>query len=145
MITQDQLKDAMDRRDALNHYLDIDGKRIQVEEEELRTHVPDFWEHPKEAQAQMKKIKDLQAWIKGYEEVSAAVEEVETGMEFIKEELIDEAELDRLYADAMKKIEDLELRNMLRREEDKLGVVLKINSGAGGTESQDWASMLMRM
>ena len=49
MITQDQLKDAMDRRDALNHYLDIDGKRIQVEEEELRTHVPDFWEHPKEA------------------------------------------------------------------------------------------------
>ncbi len=145
MITQDQLKDAVDRRDALHRYLDIDGKRIQVEEEELRTHVPDFWEHPKEAQVQMKKIKDLQAWIKGYEEVEAAVEEVSTGMEFIREGLIEEEELDALYATAMERIEALELRNMLRREEDKLGVVLKINSGAGGTESQDWASMLMRM
>ena len=145
MITQDQLKDAVDRRDALHRYLAIDGKRIQVEEEELRTHVPDFWEHPKEAQVQMKKIKDLQAWIKGYEEVEAAVEEVSTGMEFIREGLIEEEELDALYATAMERIEALELRNMLRREEDKLGVVLKINSGAGGTESQDWASMLMRM
>ena len=145
MITTDQLKEAADRRDALKHYLDVDNKRIQIEEEELHTHVPDFWEHPKEAQVQMKKIKDLQAWVKGYEEVEAAVEEVETGMEFIKEGLIEEAELDALYAEAMDKIEKLELRNMLRREEDKLGVVLKINSGAGGTESQDWASMLMRM
>ncbi|MDO5395885.1 MAG: peptide chain release factor 2 [Bacteroidales bacterium] len=145
MITQEQLKDACDRRDALKRYLDIDSKRIQVEEEELRTHVPDFWEHPKEAQIQMKKIKDLQAWIKGYEEVEQAVEEVSTGFEFIKEGLLEEDELDKLYADAISRIEDLELRNMLRREEDKLGVVLKINSGAGGTESQDWASMLMRM
>ena len=63
MITQDQLKEAVERQDALKRYLDIEGKKIQVEEEELRTHVPDFWEHPKEAQVQMKKIKDLQAWI----------------------------------------------------------------------------------
>lgn len=145
MITADQAKEAAARRDALKRYLDVDGKRIQIEEEELHTHVPDFWEHPKEAQVQMKKIKDLQAWIKGYEEVEAAVEEVSTGMEFIREGLIEEEELDALYATAMERIEALELRNMLRREEDKLGVVLKINSGAGGTESQDWASMLMRM
>ncbi|MDE6309392.1 MAG: peptide chain release factor 2 [Muribaculaceae bacterium] len=145
MITQEQLKEAQQRRDALYHYLDIDTKKIQVEEEELRTHVPDFWEHPKEAQAQMKKIKDLQQWIEGYAEVAKAVEEVELAWDFIKEELVEEAELDSLYADAMDKIEKLELRNMLRREEDKMGVVLKINSGAGGTESQDWASMLMRM
>lgn len=145
MITQEQLKELITRRDALKHYLDVDGKRIQVEEEELRTHVPDFWEHPKEAQAQMKKIKDLQAWITGYEDVSKAVAEVETGFEFVKEGLIEESDVDTLYADALSKIEALELRNMLRREEDKLGVVLKINSGAGGTESQDWASMLMRM
>ena len=63
MITQDQIKELGQRRDALRHYLDIDGKKIQVEEEELHTHVPDFWEHPKEAQVQMKKIKDLQGWI----------------------------------------------------------------------------------
>ena len=145
MITHEQLKEARERQQALNRYLDIDSKIIQVEEEELRTHVPDFWEHPKEAQIQMKKIKDLQGWITGYRDVEKAVEELSLAFDFLKEGLVEEAELDALYADAMAKIEDLELRNMLRREEDKMGVVLKINSGAGGTESQDWASMLMRM
>ena len=145
MITQEQLKETAERRDSLKKYLDIDNKRIQVEEEELRTHVPDFWEHPVEARAQMKKIKDLQAWIEGYEEVDKAVGELEIAWDFIKEGLVEEAELDKLYADAVNLIENLELKNMLRREEDKLGVVLKINSGAGGTESQDWAQMLMRM
>ena len=145
MITQDQLKEAVERKDALKRYLDIDNKKIQIEEEELRTHVPDFWEHPKEAQAQMKKIKDLQAWVNGYHEVEVAVDELASGWDFIKEGLIEETELDAMYAQAMNAIEALELRNMLRREEDHMGVVLKINSGAGGTESQDWASMLMRM
>ena len=107
--------------------------------------MPDFWEHPKEAQVQMKKIKDIQAWIDGYAEVEDAVDELSIAFEFVKDGEMDEAELDAIYANAIAKIEDLELRNMLRREEDKLGVVLKINSGAGGTESQDWASMLMRM
>ncbi len=107
--------------------------------------MPDFWEHPKEAQAQMKKIKDLQAWIEGYEEIDKTVNELELAWDFLKEGLVEESDIDALYADAISKIEKLELRNMLRREEDKLGVVLKINSGAGGTESQDWASMLMRM
>ena len=93
----------------------------------------------------MKKIKDLQQWIDGYKDVESAVDELSVAWDFIKEGLVEEDELDRLYADAIAKIENLELRNMLRREEDKLGVVLKINSGAGGTESQDWASMLMRM
>lgn len=111
----------------------------------MRTHVPDFWEHPKEAQIQMKKIKDLQAWIDGYGEIEKIVGELELAWDFHKEGLVEENEIDGLYASAIAKIEALELRNMLRREEDKLGVVLKINSGAGGTESQDWASMLMRM
>ena len=145
MITQEQLKETAERTQALKRYLDIDGKRIQVEEEELRTHVPDFWEHPAEAQVQMKKIKDLQAWIKGYEEVEKATSELQLATDFFKEELVTEEEVDALYADCIAKIEALELRNMLRREEDKMDVVLKINSGAGGTESQDWASMLMRM
>ena len=93
----------------------------------------------------MKKIKDIQAWIDGYEEIDKTVNELELAWDFLKEGLVEESEIDALYADAIDKIEKLELRNMLRREEDKLGVVLKINSGAGGTESQDWASMLMRM
>ena len=54
MITADQLKDVMDRADALHHYLNIDQKKVEFEEEQLRTQAPDFWEDPKYAQEQMK-------------------------------------------------------------------------------------------
>ncbi len=111
----------------------------------MRTHVPDFWSDQKKAEAQMRKIKTLKMWIEKCEEVEAAVGEVEVGFDFVKEGVLTEDELDALYADALDKVEKLELRNMLRREEDKLSAIMKINSGAGGTESQDWASMLMRM
>lgn len=124
---------------------DIDSKCIEVEEEELRTHVPDFWEHQKEAQMQMKKVKELHQWIDGYDELDKSVNELQLAMDFLKEGLVEESEIDQMYALTIAKIEDMELKNMLRREEDALGAVLKINSGAGGTESQDWASMLMRM
>jgi len=145
MITQEQLKETQERLLSLRKYLDIDGKKIQVEEEELRTHVPDFWEHPEAARAQMKKVKDLQQWLDDYHDVESAVGELAVGWDFLKEEMIEESELDSLYARAIELIESLELKNMLRRQEDKMSAVLKINSGAGGTESQDWASMLMRM
>ena len=107
--------------------------------------MPDFWSDQKKAEAQMRKIKTLKMWIEKCEEVEAAVGEVEVGFDFVKEGVLTEDELDALYADALDKVEKLELRNMLRREEDKLSAIMKINSGAGGTESQDWASMLMRM
>jgi peptide chain release factor 2 len=145
MITQEQLKELQQRKDDLKRYLDIDGKRIEVEEEELRTHVPDFWQDQKAAEAQMKKIKSLRNWIKGCEDVELAVDEVSTGFDFVKEGLIEDSELDELYSKALSMLEKLELRNMLRHDEDKMDAILKINSGAGGTESQDWASMLMRM
>ena len=145
MITQEQLKELQQRKDDLKHYLDINGKKIEVEEEELRTHVPDFWQDQKAAEAQMKKIKSLRNWINGCEEVELAVDEVATGFDFVKEGLVEESEVDALYNKAMAMLEKLELRNMLRHDEDKMDAILKINSGAGGTESQDWASMLMRM
>ena len=145
MITQEQLKELQQRKEDLKRYLDIDGKKIEVEEEELRTHVPDFWQDQKAAEAQMKKIKSLRNWINGCEEVELAVDEVATGFDFVKEGLVEESELDALYSKALAMLEKMELRNMLRHEEDKLSAIMKINSGAGGTESQDWASMLMRM
>ena len=107
--------------------------------------MPDFWSNQKEAERQMRKIKTLHFWIDSCKAVEAAVSEVATGFEFVKEGVLEEEELDELYNDAVEKIEKLELRNMLRHEEDKLSAIMKINSGAGGTESQDWASMLMRM
>ena len=93
----------------------------------------------------MRKIKELHFWIDSYKELEKMQEELSLAFDFLKEELVTEEEIDSLYIKLMDKIEKLELRNMLRREEDKLGVVLKINSGAGGTESQDWAQMLMRL
>lgn len=107
--------------------------------------MPDFWLDQKAAEAQMKKIKMLRFWIDSCKEVEQAVGEVEVGFDFVKEGVISEEELDNLYSVAKDKIEKLELRNMLRGEEDKMDAILKINSGAGGTESQDWASMLMRL
>ena len=145
MITIEQLKETDERRKALYRYLDIESKKIHVEEEELRTHVPDFWNDQKKAEAQMRKIKEIRFWIEGYTEVEKAVEELQLAFEFVKEGVVEESDVDAAYQRAMKLIEDLELRNMLRREEDKMSVMLKINSGAGGTESQDWASMLMRL
>ena len=107
--------------------------------------MPDFWEDQKAAEAQMRKIKELKFWIENYEELEKQVEELQLAFDFVKDELVTEEEVDEQYKAVMEAIENLALRNMLRREEDKLGVVLKINSGAGGTESQDWASMLMRL
>ena len=145
MITADQLKDVMDRADALHRYLNIDQKKVEFEEEQLRTQAPDFWEDPKYAQEQMKKVKSIQKWLDGYKEVRLYADELQLAFDYYKEEMVTEQEVDDDYAKAIKAIEDLELKNMLRQKEDPMDCVLKINSGAGGTESQDWASMLMRM
>ena len=104
-----------------------------------------FWDNPAAAQKQMKKIKDIQKWIDDYTALENTIDELKLAMDFFQEEIVSEAEVDQAYAAAIRALEDLELRNMLRREEDVMSAVLKINSGAGGTESQDWASMLMRM
>ena len=145
MITAEQLKEAKDRVEALNRYLDIDAKKIQLEEEQLRTQAPGFWDDAKKAEEQMKKVKSLEKWIEGYKEVKTLVDELELAFDFYKEEMVTEQEVDEAYAKTIETVEALELKNMLRQEEDPMSCVFKINSGAGGTESQDWASMLMRM
>ncbi len=145
MITSEQLKDVNERADALHRYLDIDRKKVEFEEEQLRTQAPDFWDDPKRAQEQMKKVKGIQQWIDGYKEVRSLVDELQLAFDFYHDEMVTEEEVDDDYEKALRAIEDLELKNMLRQKEDPMDCVLKINSGAGGTESQDWASMLMRM
>ena len=145
MITQDQLKDVLDRVDRLNHYLRIDEKKIEFEEEDLRTQAPDFWDDPKRAEEQMKKVKSIKKWIDGYHDCRAKADELQLAFDFYKEEMITEQEVDEDYQKAIQAIEELELMNMLRQKEDPMDCVLKINSGAGGTEAQDWAQMLMRM
>lgn len=145
MITIEQLKDIQTRADQLHRYLNIEQKQVEFEEEQLRTQAPDFWEDPERAQEQMKKVKDIEKWLVGYKEVRLAADELQLAFDFYKDEMVTEEEVDDDYAKAVDAIERLELRNMLRQEEDPMDCVLKINSGAGGTEAQDWAEMLMRM
>ena len=93
----------------------------------------------------MKKVKELKKWIELYNEVNAAAEELQLAYDYVKEGIVSEEEVDEAYSKAIQLVESLEFRNMLRQEADQMSCVLKINSGAGGTESQDWASMLLRM
>ena len=145
MITSDQLKDVLERTDALARYLNIDQKKVEFEEEQLRTQAPDFWEDPKRAQEQMKKVKGIERWLKDYKAAREYADELQLAFDFYHDDMVTEDEVDADYAKAIKVIEELELKNMLRQKEDPMDCVMKINSGAGGTESQDWASMLMRM
>lgn len=93
----------------------------------------------------MRKVRSIRKWIEYYEDISTLVEECKIAFDFVKEGLTEEEELDSIYNKCINLFEEVELKNMLRNEEDNLGAVLKINAGAGGTESQDWASMLVRL
>ncbi len=123
----------------------MDGKTIQIEEEQQKTTDPDFWNDPKAAEEQLKKVARLKSWVEGYHAVETAVEDLNVLSEFLEEGESSEKEVKEQFNIALNLIEALESKNMLQDEADSLGAIVKINSGAGGTESQDWAEMLMRM
>ena len=108
MITAEQLKDVLRRVDELHRYLDIDRKQIEFEEEDLRTQAPDFWEDPKRAREQMKKVKDIQRWLDGYKEVRVLADELQLAFDFYHDEMVTEEEVDADYAKAISAIENLE-------------------------------------
>jgi peptide chain release factor 2 len=123
----------------------VESKEIQIEEEEEKTHAPGFWDQTKTAELQMRKVKELKNWIEGYRNVKTACEELQLACDFFKEDAVGEEDVDSAYRHALGLIETLEMKNMLSHEEDQLGAVIKIVAGAGGTEAQDWAEMLLRM
>lgn len=145
MINQDQLREVKSRIDAIAGYLSIGEKRMQLQEEELKTQDPEFWNDPKAAEVKMKEIRGIKFWISSYENLENKYGDCEVLFEFIKEGEGEEEELESLYNSLLVEVEELELKNMLSGEEDGLSAVLQITAGAGGTESCDWASMLMRM
>lgn len=104
-----------------------------------------FWNDPKKAEGLMKEISSVKSWTTAFAAVDTAVEDMIVLWDFNREGEASDEEVEAQYAKSLAAVERLELRNMLRREEDRLGAVLKINAGAGGTESNDWAQMLMRM
>ena len=118
---------------------------IQIEEEEQKTHAPGFWDDSKEAEKQLKLVASLKEWTSSYFDGKNSIEDLQTILDFYGEGEATEEDVDKQYLITVKHLEGLEFKNMLREESDELGAFFKINSGAGGTESQDWAEMLMRM
>ncbi|PQJ15096.1 peptide chain release factor 2 [Aureicoccus marinus] len=123
----------------------MDAKKIEIENEEEQSARPGFWEDPVRAQTHMKKLKSKQKWVKDYEEAERSVQDLEVMLEFFQEGEISEEEVQNQFSASQEWLENLEFKNMLSEEGDELTAVLQITAGAGGTESCDWASMLMRM
>ena len=144
-MTTEQYKALQNRLSTIQTFLKIDEKRMQLKEEELKTQDPSFWDDPKKAEDKMKQIRGLKFWVDTFDRTAVSVADLDVLMEFVREGMAEEAELNVQYAKLLDEIEELELKNMLSNEEDGLSAVLQITAGAGGTESCDWASMLMRM
>ena len=141
MVILEQINDLRSRLDTLYACLGIEAKQAEASALESRTQAPDFWGDPKAAEGILKQISSLKMWINSFNAARGAVEDLE-----VLAELDPEGEdIDKQYALATTEVEDLELKNMLGAEGDRLGAVLTINSGAGGTEANDWSAMLMRM
>ncbi len=145
MILNEQIKALEARRNELERCLKIEQRRIDLENEEEKTQVPDFWEQPDRAREQLRKVAAIKSWVEDFDRISTEVEDLCLMPDFVKEGVMSDEEMESAYQTAIEHIEALELRNMLRSEEDRLGAILDINAGAGGTEALDWASMLMRM
>lgn len=141
MVTIEQVKDLKQRVVTLERCLEIENKREEVSALQSQTEAPDFWNDPKAAELFLKKMNGIKAWVVSFENVNSSVEDLDVLLELDPEG----EELDSAYQSACSAVEALELKNMLGAEGDNLGAVLTINSGAGGTEANDWSAMLMRM
>lgn len=139
MISTEQVKELQQRIETLGRCINIEDKRADVAARTERTLAADFWDDPKEAEKFLKELAGVKFWVTGYDKMLSAVDDLNVLLEF------EDEESEQAYQDAVSELEALELRNMLGEEGDNLGAVLTINSGAGGTEANDWSSMLMRM
>ncbi len=123
----------------------MDGKLKQIAIEQEATLQPGFWDEPKKAEQLMKAINEKKYWTDSYARAVSAFDDMKVLVEFLEAGDGTEEDVEKQYAISMALVEELEFRRMLSGEEDKLSAVVHINPGAGGTESMDWAAMLMRM
>ncbi|WP_338410066.1 peptide chain release factor 2 [uncultured Flavobacterium sp.] len=145
MIHTEHVKDIINRLGALRRYLDVDRKLIEIANEEEKTFAPDFWNNAREAQIAVRDLRSKKKWVEDYTTAVDMNEELQIMIDFQKEGEISEDEVTDFYQKLISHLEEIEFRNMLSDEGDSLSAVLQITAGAGGTESCDWASMLMRM
>ena len=141
MVSQEQIKEFILRKDELYKFIDIKGKQLEANEFEAKSQQDGFWDNPKEAQILLKKLSTLKSWLKSYQTVNNNIEELSVLLELDASE----KELEKQWQTTKKAVEDLEFKNMLSAEEDNMSAIMTINPGAGGTEGQDWAEILMRM
>ena len=141
MVTKEQLKSLNSRKEELYRCLDISKKKEDANNLEETTQSENFWKDTKKAQAVLKQLKSLKIWLKAYKTVANNIDELEVLIELKAEE----TELESQLKKTVTAIEDLEFKNMLSAKEDNLSAIMTITPGAGGTESQDWAEMIMRM
>ncbi len=144
-MTNEQFEDVRTRISNLRGFLSIEERLEKINEIERLSAAPDFWDDANKAQEILRSIKSDKMWVGEFNQLKGNFEDLEVLKEFKEMGETSEAELDAAYASTFKMLEDLEFKNMMSAEEDILGCVLEINSGAGGTESQDWTSIMMRM
>ncbi|WP_157698876.1 peptide chain release factor 2 [Bernardetia litoralis] len=144
-MTPDQLRALQNRTEDLRGIFDYETKKSEIEEEQAETFKPDFWNNPEEAEKLLKNIKAKKIWTDRFEKLYNQLGDLEVLYEFYQAEEATETEVNKEAAKVTKTLENLEFQKMLSGEEDKLDAILEINSGAGGTESQDWSEMLLRM
>lgn len=144
-MTSDQLKDLQNRAASLKKYLNIEERKLEIEDKEHEAANPAFWTDPEKAEAIMKVLRGHKRWVNGFEKIADEIGEVEVLEEFRQLEEATEEDVDTAFNKALVMVEDLEFRSTLNKPEDELNATLEINSGAGGTEAQDWAEMLLRM
>jgi len=145
MISNDHLLKLKERIGKLKTYLDIDNKLIEISNQEEKIADPSFWNDPKKAEIVMKELRLVKKWVIDYDEINVKFEDVSVLFEFFGEGEVEASEVEKAYDKTIELIENLEFKNMLSEEGDSLSAVLQITAGAGGTESCDWAEMLLRM
>jgi peptide chain release factor 2 len=143
--TIDQIKELTARLAELARHIGVEEKRAQLKDEEAKSLAPGFWDNPEEAEKQLKAASAIKSWVTAYDSAATLIDDLQLMPDFVKEGAATEEELDEHYARTLTAVEELEMRNMLQGKEDKLGAIMDINAGAGGTEALDWASMLHRM
>ncbi len=129
MVTAEQIKSLGERLERLKSYLNLEQKRIHIINEEEKTASPEFWNDPKEAEKTMKALRGVKFWVEGYEKAESLFGEAELSLEFFKEGELEESDVQLAYGECEDWIEELEFKNMLSGEEDKLSAVLQITAG----------------
>ncbi|MES2416579.1 MAG: peptide chain release factor 2 [Bacteroidota bacterium] len=144
-MTKEFLQDLRGRVTSLRRYLDVDNRLEDIRIEQELTLQPNFWDDPNKAEKHIATINSKKVWTDAWQQAHALLEDTEVLFDFFQAGDASEAEMQSQFDLCLKAVEELELRNMLNSKEDQFNAVMQITAGAGGTESCDWAYMLMRM